>query len=320
MHPCINLYFSIFDSIKTRSRLPDPASLNISKSLLSYYTRKLVKDDIIENIGYGTWQIKKDNIYIAKYISQLKEVQKCTHDTRPFLTSFNVRGHGFIVTLSIPKIPNWSKREQYLYKKGINYINIPQGQRITINNNKVWLTAKSIVIYLNKDKSYYQRSAKEAKQAFLYDLYKLFKNLENLLNTSLKRNKAYRFNINRQHYGKVHDNLAEAYNKDSKRLEVRNNKGLWLLTDRSLKADELETVHKDTAVKDMDNIMIPFLNDIKGYTETTGEVPKLSRITQLINDVVKNQAYHEANIKSHIAAIKELARSTKRMTELLAKK
>ena len=261
---------TILTQIETTQRLPTPRELGLSKRQLLRYIKKLKEGRLIKKIAYGVWEI-----------IPLKEGDIKTHIT-PHLHN-PIRGHGFKVTLTLPKITRWIKRETYLIKQAIPYRTIPQGQSITLQDFKIWLCDKSLVIHTTKGQDFYMDTAESSQQAFIQSLYNIFTKLESLFKISLRINKAYVFRIFRQHYGKVNDPLAIDITNKGQKLEVRNHNGTWLLVDKSLNLNELESVHQDTAVPDMDKVIVPFFNDLKSHYEKTGE-------TLLFTDMMKSQA------------------------------
>jgi hypothetical protein len=105
--------------------------------------------------------------------------------------------------------------------------------------------------------------------------------IENLLNIKLKTSKGYNFRISRNHYARINNLIAKESNKNDG-LKLYYDGKLWLLTDKSFNTDELETVSSSTGVLDQDNIG-EFLNDFKRISDITGEVPKFSKIFEVLN-------------------------------------
>lgn len=297
-------YLYIINNVRNHYKLP---SLSISKQARNYYVRKLRIDGIIHKIGYGTWDITSNKVYLAKYILELQQVKIMPIGGQaPFKYSINKRGHGFILKIKLYKIKNWIKRIDYLYKKNIKFKPInSKTQRIVHQDYKVWLSDTSIVIYTPKGKSYYGKTAEESQRIALDTLFRILRGVERLLNCSFHRHGEYEFNLSRQHYGKVNDNLAKHYNTNGLKLEVRNEEGRWLLIDHSLNLDELETVHRKSAVKDMDKVIVPFFNDLKAYYEETGESFRISQVLEVFKQMTLTHAHHTKQIGDIIKWIKE---------------
>lgn len=287
-----NFYLTIIESVKTSGKLP---SLNISKQALNYYVSRLKKEGYIRRISYGVWRLEKE----------VKEVKIAPKDTQPPLykgATFTssalsrqdkyIRGHGFILKFKIPKVKRWAEREKYLKSKNINYDTLGFGgltQQITFKGFKVWLATESIIIYTPRNVNYFDFSAKGSRRQAIKALLGLFQGLEKLLNVDLRFNDGYHFTVARQHYAKINDFFAEYMNKKGEKLSVRNGGGLWFIIDNSFNLNEAETVHKDTASRDMDEIISPFLNDLKAHHDKTGEVMTFSKILELFSGVAKNQ-------------------------------
>ncbi len=146
----------------------------------------------------------------------------------------------------------------------------------------------------------------------------IIKHFESLFDVSLKINKNYVFKVSRQHFGKVKDILAKYYIKNGKRLLLRNEKGYWLLIDASFKffenMDELETIHKNTAVPDMDEVIAPFMNSLK---ENKGYTPGF--VLNSLNALIADRKYWAEHQKTHVAAIKELATGIKELRGIIKK-
>ena len=213
---------------------------------MSYYVRRLIKEGYIEKVGYATYKQVKTS--------------PGTHTTHHPKC---IRGHGFQFTIRLPNIVNWDKRAVYLDKKNIRWIPIGnnwEGQRIVYKSHKVWLTAKSIVIWCPKDKSYFGTTAKESRRYALYDIKMYIKSLFKYLTIP---NISYSLKFSKQHYAEIKNELARQYNRDGHKLRVKGFDGEWLLIDKSLNVDELETVHTQTSPKDMDKIITPFFNDLR---------------------------------------------------------
>jgi hypothetical protein len=307
-----DLDFTIYNLLKEGLSCKDiQYKLSINKQLLSYYLKKLKTKGYIKRVAYGVWNIIKPYEQTSTNIST-GVATSTNYPTQHFFKE--IRGHGFVFKLAIPKLINWEKREEYLIKKGIEYKPLiflhKKGQRINIYNNKVWLTASSIIIYFKKSKSFYDTSAEGSYNNVILELIRIIEKIETTLSVSLKINKLYKFKVSRQHYAKVKDDLAKYYLKHNKKLEVYNNKGLWLLIDNSFNLQELEAVSQDTAVTDMDKVVIPFFNDLKDWHDKSGEVIKISEMAKL-------QMTFAKNINTHIGAIQELGNQVSLLSNII---
>jgi len=290
-----NFYFSVCRHIKTYGKLPD---LGISKQALQYYVNNLKRAGIITKLDYGVWSIDEDKWQQFLFRKEVKITPKVGQptDLEKLITKHKIRGHGFVFTLKLPNIRNWTNREQYLLKHKIHYKNIglyKKTQSILFRQHKIWLSKNSIVIYFPKDKSYFDATAKESKQYAIYQLKQLIIGIERLLSINLRIHNKYEFRVSRQHFANINNTLAEQYNKAGKKLNIYNSKGLWFVIDNSFKLNEAETVNPKTSDKDMDKVVMPFFNDLKDHYDKTGESLTIGKILEAINGLVKLNVQRE---------------------------
>jgi len=181
-----------------------------------------------------------------------------------------------------------------------------------IDNYKVWLCKNKIVFYMPKSMSFFGKKASHSFKYALYDIIEKVKNLENLLQINIKINKRYIFRVGRQHYAEIKNRLAEHYNRDNKQLLVETKRGeVWLITDRSY-YDELETIHKKTALDDMDKAIIPFFNSLR---ENPGYTPGF--VLNILGSFLEGWQGYAENIKSHVEAIKNMSSIMKEFKEIM---
>lgn len=306
-------YFTILSLIKEGKNPSDMSlSLNLSKQRLNYYIKRLKIEGIINKIGYGTWEINKEKY---KEFLEQKEVKKQPKERSFSLFKKDIRGHGFQVSLDLPKISRWTneQRQRFLKENSLPYKNIGlhyTTQSLELKENKIWLSNKRITIYWSKFKNYYGESAKESRKLFFYDLLYFIKYIENFFNINLRMNKGYKFKICKQHFGKIKDDLAKQYNKEGRRLYVDNIHGYWVIVDDSLHLDEIETIHKDTAVADMDEVIKPFLNQLKDTKLMPNDILNtFNKISEIQKKEIEKWGFYADNIKTHTEAIIKLSKS-----------
>jgi len=304
-----NVYLSVFDEIKKGI---SPAKIclryNTSYQRLQYYLTKLKEAGLIKKIGYGTWETNKT--YDEKELKTT--TPHVARNNLHFSIKKKIRGHAFVFKVIIPKIKKWKQRVKFLDKQGINYKNlkiIGGGQRIMFRHRKIWLTDKSIVIY--EPNSFIADTSKGAKSYAIDKLLYLLKGLESMFDVGFSINGKYRFKVSRHHYARMKCELARQYNKENKKLNVYNEKGLWFLIDNSYNLLESETVATDTAQRDMDDVMVPFLNSLQKNPVTIDQV--LSAIQQN----AQNHALFAENLKSHIQAVKDLGDGVSKLTDTI---
>ena len=238
------------------------------KQNVSYFVGKLKKAGCIEKLGYGVWSYLKP-------FNKSKKTVVIGKNSGGGLKSNTVRGHGFLFKLELPKdFRNWDKREKILQDLKIKFDpyfvgGIKRGQRLTAQKTKVALTNKSILI--NFPESYIAETSTLARKDAVAKFLRVIKHLERILRANFSEFGKYKFRVARQHYALIKNSLARQYLNDeysTKKLHIYSGRGLWLLIDNSYNLEELETVHKDTAVKDNTKVQDFFggLDMVEGYT------------------------------------------------------
>lgn len=222
-----------------------------------------------------------------------------------------VRGHAFMFKISLPKnMRNWDKRSRYLDKANIPYkpLNLfGNAQSLLLNNNRVWLTNKSIIFFLKE--SFIAETAKESKSLALWKLVQYVKSLEKLLKANFTQSGKYLFKVSRQHYSLMKNSLAKQYDAEGRKLNCYTSDGLWLIVDNSFNLHELETVHPKTALPDNKTIQ-EFMNDLKENPTT------LSKIEERY---MRDMSLLSQNVQSHLLLVKESKTLFKKMSELIEK-
>jgi len=301
-----NFYLITYNYIKTFNKIPKYQKLGLkSKQSLNWYVKSLKRNNFIEKIGYGTWKCIKEYNYSSLKKSKFFLIDKSDRSPAKKIQKKQVRGHGFIFYLKIPKLKNWKKRERYLYQKNINFKKIPYGQTITLKDRKIKLFDNSVIIY---DRfSYISDLAKNTKSQAIYKFLEIVKSLERLLKADLSQNKRYKFKVMREHYGLIKNALARQYDRENKKLYCYCDKGLWFIIDNSYNLHEAETVLLDQAISDNEGIQ-KFFNEMK---ETNYEVtPKfmlnaIGNNTKTITLVLNNQVEFAKNLKAHVYWVKK---------------
>lgn len=279
------------------------SKLNMSKQALNRYIRILKANKFIEKLGHGVWKVSKQ--FDFNTISY--KVNK-------------IRTHAFIWSLTLPKIENWDKREEFIKKNGLEYSTFKNRsmQKLLFRNYKIQLGNKKIVVYMPKWRSYFVNSARTGYNYAVYDFQQLIQGLESLFNKSFKINKSYKFKIGRQHHALIKNELARQFNRENKKLEVRDEKGyLWLLIDNSelnnIRLQELEAVDKEISPEDIDNSINPFFNSLRKNPIT------VDSLLNMIGSVTENQLVFAENQRSHIKAIQDLSKGVNELVEVVKK-
>jgi hypothetical protein len=313
------------------------AGSGVPKTTLQNHLNALKKRGEIYKAGYGAWTVTENHettkkrstksIYVAKNTPP-SEVRQNLHMFIPE----SVRAHAFLFTLKIPSdLHNWNneKREQYLDRRNIPYKKlgiIGGGQRLIIDGRKTHLTNKSIVIYDRA--SYFAEKPIEAKSNAVHSFISIIKKLERILKVELTHGSDYKFKVSRQHYALVKNALAQQYNREGKKLEVRSegDNSLWFLIDDSYGADEAEGVHSRTGMTDTQKVQAHF-NSVKETGATMHTVLELNHgLQQLLAGIqevqaasLTDQAAFAADLKTHVDVQKATATLQRETTATLKK-
>ena len=172
------------------------------------------------------------------------------------------------------------------------------------------MSNNSVTIYSTTKQSWVERTAIKAKREAVKEIKEVYSLLEKMLKIRLYG----RLEIRRQHYAKINDSLAKLYRNKKKKLQVRDDDGLWLLADQSFNIEELETVHKKTEVKDMDGIIVKFMNSLKKHPEFDAQW-----VMNSFGLILQDRMKYAKNIKAHVTAIKKMASILSRLEKHLKK-
>jgi len=307
------------------------SELDITKQKLQYYLSRLKRGGYIKKVGYGTWEVDTQ-----KYISDIKEVQQIKIKSTQVATNHlkgaykevqqiklksikglkedSVRGHSFMFYLKLPCIDNWGNRHKFLDKKGIKYdILKHDGIKINYKGKKVHLWRKCIIIY--DKESYIADMAKDTRSTAIYGFLGIIKSLETLFGVSLTINRNYQFKVAREHYALIKNCLARQYDKEGKKLQIYNYKGLWMLIDNSFNLHETETVMAKEAVLDNEGIQKYFNSHKATDFKVTPEfiLNCFNQNNTSMDKLIGVQGVFADNLKSHIKAIKEIGKGSKQL-------
>jgi len=305
----VNFYLSIVEFISQNKRLPDMFN---SHQAMNYYLKPLKVASAVYKLSFGTWDVDWDkfNIFYTKELKKQsdKKVKK-TKQQAPI-----IRGHGYQFWLRIPERISWRNRETILNKSNKVYKKLSNGTiKSRFLGNKVWFCEKGIVIYFSEGRSFYEDSDQAEKEAIYY-FKRILKRIENTINLDLSYKGKYLFTMDKAHYGKIQDELAKHCNKDNQKIRCVLNGKEWLIIDNSFNLNELETTAK-TSKKDMDKVVMPFMNDLKEHFDKTGESITITPLLKLMKGIMSNQVVFDANMASHISAVKKLGDAVDELTE-----
>ena len=293
-----NFHFKVFEELKIDTNLTRIKNkLKISKNNLNYYLRQLRDDDLITKKGRGWYEVKKKSENSTKY-------------GRILLQDIS-RGHGFIWKVDLPKnIKSWNNRIEILKKNNVNYKLVgamKDTPRIKALGRKVWLCNNHLRIFEMKGKSYYGDNAIEARKKACRELLDIVRVLENKLQINL--GSPIDFDIGRDHYALIKNDLAKDCNKRGEILRIRDEGVEWLLVDDSLGAGgELETIGKKALVN---NLMVQkWWNNMK---DTKFKVTP-DFVLNTMNGIQQNQLEYAENMVTHVAVLKKLGKAVDQLT------
>lgn len=311
-----NLDFPIFQQIASGSYPSQIAKdLHISKQKVDYYISSLKARDLIQMEHQGVWKVLQN--YKPK--ESKKSTRVATEQPDKYFDSFDPdtdRGHAFQFKLKIPdRLRNWNneKREKALTKLGIEWTPLKHvfggGERIIFRDKKVHLTNVSVIIY---DKaSYFAETSKKSQGLAMIKILYLVKALEHRLRASFSVNGRYSIRPTRQHHALIKNALAMLYNKPKRlKLEVFDERGLWLLIDNSFNLEELECVHPETSVENAEGIK-GWMNSMK---QSEFKVTP-TFVLETMNGIQQNQLIFDKNMKSHLEVLNKIGDAVEKLAE-----
>lgn len=200
------------------------------------------------------------------------------------------------------------KKEKLLEFKNIEYKPINMGfwksDQITIDNFIIHLNPKNIIFIMP---DYYGETQLEAFSKALEDLKLITAKLQHKLGIRLFNTRYLDFEISRNHYALIKNEIAEDYNKKNKRLFVYDDLGiLRLVTDASLNMDELEAVSKDYAMSDSEKVkrlMIDVIDKDIVISTLDNNIKDTKRNLTKISEELVNSSLVSVQLKEEILNI-----------------
>lgn len=193
-------------------------------------------------------------------------------------------------------------------------------------SNTVLLQDQTIKLHEGKievysSKSFFGKTAREAEEKSWDFWWRFFIKLENLLKVNLVRDGKMNVRQVRGHVGAIDSEIAKDYEEKRKQLRVKGKDGVyWALTDNSFKLHELEMIHPERHVEDMDDVIAPRLNDWRNHPET----PLPSEFYQMLLKIgnvqsveVTKMGNYAQHIENHVAAIVELGEGVKKLSSVI---
>jgi len=233
----------------------------------------------------------------------------------------SIRLHNLTFSVLIPRISRWKDRDKFLTLKHIDFQTIDMGtwktQQIIIDNRKIWLNPKKIIFYMD---DYYADTPLEAFSEALNELKTLVSKIEKRFKIRLVFNNSIDFEVGRQHYALIKNQLAKKYNKEKKKLFVYDSENkLRLLIDDSLKLNEFEAVDPKESRIDSTIVQGHFKDIIekKHYKPSTTKemidntVENLNRLTEQNLSFSNNIGRYNKNIELHLGVLTDMKNTLK---------
>lgn len=169
---------------------------------------------------------------------------------------------------------------------------------------------------INFPESYIAETPTLARKDAVAKFLRVVRGLERLMRANFSQFGKYKFRVSRQHYALIKNSLARQYldnEYNKKKLHIYSGRGLWLLIDNSYNLEELEAVHKNTAVKDSTKVQNFFngLDMVEGYT------PQF--VMKAIMKNAEHLEFHAENMRSHVKAVQQLGEAVRLLTEKVEK-
>jgi len=289
-------YLTIEQIAKTLNKSPK----TIYKAFSNYIKKGWInKDRTLTSNG-----IKKVENTIA--ISQKVEFQPNT-----------IRLHNLVFKINIKKIKGWKNKEKLLNLRQISFKTINLGtwktEQIVIDNRKIWLNPKRLILYMG---DYYENTPFEAFEKSLQDMKGLIQKVEKALNLNLINKDFIDFEVSRQHYALIKNQLAEQYNKDKKKLFIYDDENrLRLLIDNSLNLKEFEAVHNEKSRDDSTKVQDHFRDLLEKESYKPSEIKEIiDRLAKENLILSQNVNIYHKEIREHRGLVKDIRKYIKVIT------
>ena len=289
-----------------------------SRTLYNHF-KKLKELKILENI-YPIWRLCQNQISSSKMAKLLKSDK-------------DIQSHKFSVHLRLIRKPEWwNKRSNRLMK--LKQFNFKIGKEVTWGNNpyEQILTDNFLIhlfpdaIYFINRKQYYNSDPYLALEEALKDTLDMINFLEEKFRFKFFLNEAEQLSIKTQHYVKLDDEIAKSCKKNNYKLQIKINDKLRIWVDMS-QPFGLEAGNKDHSPEDL-NRYKPFVVDIiendhllpSQLTELSKQnTIQIGKVAENEKAMQQNMILYAKNIKSHIKAIQDVGKASKKNNKIMEK-
>jgi hypothetical protein len=174
-------------------------------------------------------------------------------------------------------------------------------RKLHIEGCTVLCYAKKVEVYTD-DLSWQGETCSHVTQQAMAYLNRILPRIENRTGAVLLKPQSDNCRIVASHYARWDATLARwaKINDYSIRCHASDDGKLWLLCDFSKGVYHMETVHPTTAKQDMEEVIEPFLGDLREHWQKTGELIKLTDILKLLHDTAKMNQETAAGLQAMI--------------------
>jgi len=343
---------SSFDKFKNRKLVEK--DLSFTSNTMQRYWNILKKYSMIEDQGFGVWQLNKDKVFNFFDKPHSSVVVSSSNNTS--FPKDTCRSHAYQFTLpySCSLLDDKKFRRKSLSKNKFVKIvrpfrnNRPDGnwweastqyvgEELMLNGWRVTFTPKSVSAQMSPDVSLFSQNSEdndwEAISIWKRDV---IKPLEKMFGKSLKSKlhnqfDAYKFKPSRKHHAMIKNDIARDYRYKGEKLKVFDADGyLWCLADSSFKGDELEFIKVETATKDHKQVGVAMLNSARDTKKTFHDVVQnitdINDLKGLMKDLINTQAttqnqlnYYAENIVTHVEYVKQGVETNKGVNRAVEK-
>lgn len=181
--------------------------------------------------------------------------------------------------------------------------------KLSIDENTIILYPSSLEVYSAKE--FLGKTAIEATaNSFIYWNY-FFNRLENELKVSIVKDRRHNIKLVNSHYAETNNELAKECNIKAERIKIQAQDGkIWFIIDNSFNLNEAETIHPQTSLKDMQETVKPFFNDLRSnspplpsevwaiLSQTASYQKELAASLNIVMEMIKPKPIQEDKTKA----------------------
>jgi DNA-binding PadR family transcriptional regulator len=287
--------YEVLKSIQLGLKVSEIAKYRkVQRSSIYKVLSTLRKKGLVVKIDRGAYKLSEEGI-------------KGLHSFVAF--RYKLKQHNLGIKIKILESPkNWEQKRNELrlipyYNKTIKLKNNEQ-DLFNFGRLQVRTTTKSMILKLPTIYATdWEEAIIQAMQIFEDTIHKLEHHFK------VKLVKDYKANIKiiSQEYARIQDALAKLYRAEGNRIYLSGEDGkIWLITDFSFSNDELELIHPERAIDDLDAIA-PFLNDLRKNPTTLSNIREETKeVLQVAKASMQNEVKHQRVLDEILLAFKKI--------------